>query len=73
MRDQPAVAVDDIGLPALADLDLRDHVPDEFEVDLGNADAGSAARAGQRQGHIGLGLAAEIDRAVIDLVRRRPR
>jgi putative ABC transport system substrate-binding protein len=32
MRDQPAVGVDDIGDAALADLDLRNHVPDQLEL-----------------------------------------
>ena len=68
MRDQPALRVDHVGLAVLADLDLRDHVPDQLEIDLGDADAGVAPRAGERQRHVGLGFAAEIDRAVIDLV-----
>ncbi len=71
MRDQAAVAVDDIGDAALADLDLRDHVPDQLEIDLGDAHAGVAAGAGERQRHVRLGLAAEVDRAVIDLLRHR--
>ena len=52
----------------LADLDLGDHVPDQLQIDLGDGDAGVLAGAGQRQGHVGLGLPAEIHRAVIDLV-----
>ena len=62
MRDEPAVAIDDIGKPVLADLDRRDDVPDEFEIDLGDRDAGIAPRAGERQRHIGLALAPEINR-----------
>ena len=68
MRDQAALRTHDIGVAALADLDLRDHVPDQLQIDLGDADAGVLAGAGQRQRHVGLGLAAEIDRSVIDLV-----
>ena len=68
MRDQAALRADDIGMTALADLDLRHHVPDQLQIDLGDADAGVLAGAGQRQRHIGLGFAAEIDRPVIDLV-----
>ena len=71
MGDQPPLRSDHIGVAALADLDLRDHVPDELEVDLGDADAGVAPRAGDRERHVGLGLAAEVDRAVIDLLRHR--
>ncbi len=71
MRDQPALRVDDIGVAALADLDLRDHVPDQLEIDLGDAHAGVAPRAGNGQRHIRLRFAPEIDRAVIDLARHR--
>ena len=56
MRNQPPVRVDDIGMTALADLDLGDHVPDQLEIDFGDADPSVLARAGQRQCHIGLGL-----------------
>ena len=71
MRDQPAAAVDHEGLALLADLDLRDHVPDELQVHLGDADAGVAPRAGHGERHVGLGLAAEIDRAVVDFLCHR--
>jgi len=71
MRDQPSLRIDDIGVTALADLDLRDHVPDQLEIDLGNAHAGIAPRAGNGQRHIRLGFAAEIDRTIIDLARHR--
>src|SRR5712691_11979270 len=71
MRDQAALRVDDVGMAALADLDLRDHVPDQLEIDLGDAHAGVAPRAGDGERHVGLGFAAEIDRPVIDLARRR--
>ena len=66
--DQTPERIDDVGLPALTDLDLRDHVPDELEIDLGDAHAGIAALAGHREGHVRLGLMAEIDRAVVVLV-----
>ena len=71
MRDQPPLRVDDIGMAAIADLDLRDHVPDQLEIDLGNAHAGVAPGAGNGERHVRLGFAAEIDRPVIDLARRR--
>src|SRR6516164_3355402 len=38
MRDQPSLCVNDIGVTALADLDLRDHVPDELEIDFRDAE-----------------------------------
>ena len=69
MRDQPALRVDDIGMPMLADLDLRDHVPDQLEVHLGDTHARVAPGAGNRERHIRLGLAPEIDWPVIYLAR----
>jgi hypothetical protein len=41
MGDQTAAGIDDRGLPMGADLDLRDHVADQLEIDLGDADLGS--------------------------------
>ena len=69
MRDQPALRADHIGMAVFADLDLGDHVPDQLEVDLGDADARVLAGARQRQRHVGLGLASEIHRAVVNFVR----
>ena len=44
MRDQRAGRVDDVGEAALlADLDARDDIPDELQVDLGRGDATAAA------------------------------
>src|SRR5216683_2093739 len=48
MRDQSPLRADDIGMTALADLDLGNHVPDQLQVDLGDADTGVLAGAGQR-------------------------
>ena len=47
-------AVSLAGMTALADLDLRHHIPDQLEIDLGDADTGVFAGAGERQGHAGL-------------------
>src|SRR6185503_14620602 len=41
MGDQTPGVVDDKGMPGVADLDRRDDVPDQFEVDVGNDDPGS--------------------------------
>ena len=68
VRDQPAAAVDHIGIALLADLEGCHHVPDQLEIDLGHGDAGIAPAAGQRDRHVGLGLLAEIDRAEIDVL-----
>jgi len=67
MCDQAAIRIDYIGLAVFADLDLRHHLPDQLEIDLGDADAGVEPSASDRQGHVGLGLPSEIDRAVISL------
>ena len=68
MRDQAALIADDIRMAVLADLDLRNHIPDQLEIDLGDADAGVLAGPGQRECHVGLGVPAKVNRAVIDLV-----
>ena len=66
--DEQTAFVHHVGRAGLADMDARDDVPDEFEVDLGDRDAGAAAGAGNRQGEIGLQLLAEIDLAQVALV-----
>ena len=71
VSDETAGGINHISAPVPGKFDLRQHVPDEFQVDLGDAHAGVAPRAGERQRHVGLGFAAEIDRAVVDLVRHR--
>ena len=68
MRNQPALSVDDVSAAVLANLDLGHHVPDQLQVDLGDADAGVLTGAGHRQRHIGLGFPAEVDRPVVDFV-----
>ena len=71
MRDQRAGRVDDVGQSRLADLDLRDHVPDELEVDFGRSHAAAAAGlAGDR--HVRLGSLAEVDRPVVRDAGRSP-
>jgi len=63
MGNQPSLAIDDIGVPALADLQPGNHVPDQLQIDLGDGDPGIAAGPGRRHRHIRLGFLAEIDRA----------
>lgn len=41
MRNQASLRADHIGVAALTDLDLRHHVPDQLEIDLGDTDGGS--------------------------------
>src|SRR5918994_5943039 len=71
MRNEAPAGPDHIGVALLADLDLRDHVPDQLKVHLGDADPCVTPCARDRERHVGLGLSAEIDWAVIDLLRCR--
>ena len=68
MSNQPPLRADYIGVAVLADPDLGDNVPDQLQIDFRNADASVLAGAGDSERHVRLGLAAEVDRAVIDLV-----
>jgi hypothetical protein len=40
MRDQPALAIDDIGVGAFTDLQSGNHIPNQFEIDLTYRGAG---------------------------------
>jgi len=71
MRNQPALRIDNIRMPPLAHLDLRDHVPDQLQIDLGDAYTGVTSCSCNSERHVGLGFAAEIYRAIIHLSRRR--
>src|SRR5262249_56416365 len=68
MSDEAAYPIHDVGMAMLANLDLRDDVPDEFEVDLRDADPGVTTIAGQCKGHVWFRFRAKIDRTVIGLV-----
>ena len=65
--DQPAQAIDDVSVAFLADLDLRDGIEDEFQINIGHGDAADTAMR-HCQGEVRLALLAELDRAEIDLV-----
>src|SRR5262249_19252531 len=71
MRDQAALGIDHERLAVLADLDRGDHVPEQLEADLGHAYTRVAPPARERERHVGLGLAPEVDRPVIDAPRHR--
>ena len=71
MRDQPPLGIDDIGMTALADLDLRDHIPDQLQIDLGDAYAGVTSCSGNSERHVRLGFPAEIDRSIVDFASHR--
>src|SRR5215468_2454301 len=71
MRDQAPLVVDHVSLPVLANLDLRNHVPNELEVDLGNTHAGVSSDPGECERHVRLRFAAEIDWTEVDLLGHR--
>ena len=69
--DEVPGAVDHVGLALLADLDARDDVPDELEVDLGHRHGARLAARAHRDRHVGLGLLAEVHRPIPGLARAR--
>ena len=71
MSDQPSLAIDDIGVPALADLQRGNHIPDQLQIDLGDGDPGIAAGSGHRHRHIRLGFLAKMHRTKPDAVLLR--
>ena len=54
-------------MASLADLDLRHHVPDELQIYLYHCDPRLISAPGHGNGHMRLGLLAEIDRAKVHL------
>ena len=71
VRNEQTAFIHHIGRSCFADVDARDDIPNEFEVDLRDGDAGAAAGTGNRQGEIGLRFFAEVDRAEVALLRSR--
>ena len=74
--DEEAVAVDDVGLALVADLDPRDDVPDELEIDVGDRHRPVVAARAKRNRHVRLGLLAEVHRpepglAALRVAKRR--
>ena len=63
--------VDDVGLSALANLDLRYDFPNKFKVHLSNDHAIIAAPTGYGDRHIRFGPINEINRPVIDFIGHR--
>ncbi len=68
MGDEAALGIHHVGPAGLADADLMYHVPDVGQVHLCHADTAVPAGARNGQRHVRLGLAPEIDRAIVDLV-----
>jgi len=71
MRDQPAFAVDDIGVAALTDLDGGDDVPDQLEIDFGDRYARIAAALRHCHCHVRLRFLTEIDGSEPQLLGQR--
>jgi hypothetical protein len=60
--DEEPVAIDDVGLAFLADLDPRYDIPDELEVHVGDRHGALIAARANGDRHVRLGLLAEVDR-----------
>ena len=60
--DEESRTVDDVSLPLLSDLDARHDVPDELQVDVGEDHGPLVAARAQSDGHVRLGLLAEVHR-----------
>jgi hypothetical protein len=71
MGNETILRIDHVGAPLVTYFDLRHQIPDELEIDLGNADSAVGKGTSKRQGHVRFGFAAKIDRPVVDLVRHR--
>src|SRR6476660_7411350 len=71
MRNKTPISVHHIGATMTREFNLRQDVPDEFQVDLRDTHASIAARARKRQRHVGLGFPPEVYWAVVHLVRYR--
>jgi hypothetical protein len=54
MRDQPAGIVDHKGVAGISDLDRSNHLPDQFQIDVGDGNAGRSTVTGDGDGHVGL-------------------
>jgi hypothetical protein len=57
------------GVARLTDMDRRDHVPDQLEIDLRDGDAVDLARTGNCHGHVRLGTFVQCHRAVPGVIR----
>ena len=67
--DEIAPIIHHIGMASLANLDLRHHLPDELQIYLYHRDPRLGSAPGHGNGHMRLGLLAEIDRAKVHLAR----
>ena len=52
--DQTPGVVDDKGVAGIADLDRRDDVPDQLQIDVGNDNSGGRTVSRNRDPHVGL-------------------
>ena len=68
MRDKTRCLVNNIGLAAFADLNLRNNIPNECEIHLPDDNAVFRSNAGHGYRHIRLRFIDEIDWPIIDFV-----
>src|SRR5215470_7454091 len=68
MSNQAVESIDHVGLAARAHFDLRYHLPDERQVDLGDTHP-AVVPPGERESHIRLRILPKIDRAIVTFVR----
>ena len=71
MRDEAAARVDHVGVALPSHLDQRDDLPDPLQVHLGDRHPGVGPRPRDGDRHVRLGVVAEADRPVVDLVPAR--
>ena len=71
MGDQASLIANHVGLSTLPDLDLRNDIGDQLQIDLGDGHAVLGPVPGLCHAHVGFGLIAEIDRTVVDLMHHR--
>src|SRR5580704_14469474 len=68
MCDELAARIHNIGLSAVADFDLRNYFPNEFEVDLSSHDTFVSSRTGHGDRHVWFRPVNKVDRSIIDLI-----
>ena len=67
MGDEAAGVVEHERVARLTDMDRRDHIPDQLEIDHRDGDAVDLARAGDGHRHMRLGALVQCHRAEPDL------
>src|SRR5262245_66118688 len=73
MANKPTLAIENEGITCLPDLDGRDHVPDQLEIDLGDGNTDGRAIASNCDRQVGLRAAIIPDLVIPDSGRASPR